>query len=198
MIRKRWQFTPRVDGRIGVTLDNNVWDFLFSKNLDLDSELPRDHFCISITREVEIETLAIPTTASKTALREYIAHTIESCDIRTTYVFGFANEGPGPERLGGFDQGVWQSETEAEFYDAIRKQYLASEKEQGSQLFKNEGDAAVAAQSFFSIVLTCESPTKTGPLRFASESGGKVLYLKNFDPATITLRDFVEDCHKLP
>jgi hypothetical protein len=110
-----WKYTKRPDGRIAITLDNNVWDFLFLNGLDLASELPLDRFAISITREVEIETSAIPTNPSKTALKDYIARTIVNCNIRTTSVFGFATAGPKPQRVGGVGPGTWQSRTEAEF-----------------------------------------------------------------------------------
>jgi hypothetical protein len=123
-----WQYTRRSDGLIAVTLDNNVWDFLFTKNIDLAAELPANEFVISITREVEIERLAIPDTEAKALLRNYIDRTIAQCGIMTTSVFGFAKEGPGPQRVGGFDQGTWQSPTEREFYDAIRQQYLLGKK----------------------------------------------------------------------
>ena len=163
-----WQYTKRADGRIAITLDNNVWNFLFDRKIDLASELPPDHFAISITRELEIETLAIPAHPSKASLKEYIAKTIDDCQIRTTSVFGFASEGSGLQRVGGFDQGTWQPQTETEFYAAVRNQYLIGKPEKNCQLTDNEADAAVAAKSFLSIVLTCELPKKTGPLRFAS------------------------------
>jgi hypothetical protein len=170
------------------------------RNIDLASELPLDRFAISITREVEIETSAIP--AERTALKdypafkEYIAQTIHDCQIKTTWVFGFAAEGPGPQRLGGFDQGVWQSRTESEFYAAIREQYLIGRPEKNSQLTGNEADAAVAAQSFFSIVLTCESPNKSGPLKFAADHGGKILNLSGFDQSGFTPRAYIEDFYQ--
>jgi hypothetical protein len=186
-----WQYTKRTDRKIAITLDNNVWDFLFQRGLDLALELPFDQFAIFITREVEIEGLAIPPNASKTALKDYIARTIVSCDIRTTSVFGFATEGPGPQRAGGFDQGTWQSQTEVEFYAAIRERYLLGKGETNSQLTKNEGDAAVAAQSFSSIALTCERPNKSGPLRFAAEHGGKILYLEGFGRSGLTLKAYI-------
>ena len=50
-----WQYVKRSDGRIAITLDNKVWNFLFQRNVDLAAELPLDRFAIFITREVEIE-----------------------------------------------------------------------------------------------------------------------------------------------
>jgi len=189
----QWPYKKRTDGKIAITLDNNVWDFLFLKQIDLAVELPPEEFAIFITREVEIETLAIPAAdPTKAALKDYIARTIVSCDIKTTSVFGFASShGPGPQRLGGFGQGTWQSQTEREFYAAIRERYLFGKGEKNSQITGNEADAAVAAQSFFSIALTCERADKSGPLRFAAEHGGKILYLEGFDRSGLTLKAYV-------
>jgi len=191
----QWQYTKRTDGKIAITLDNCVWDFLFYKNLNLALELPPDEFAVFITREVEIEGLAIPADDKKAALKDYIARTRISCDIRTTLVFGFATDGPGPQRVGGFGQGTFQSQTEREFYAAIREQYLLGKGKKNSQLTNNEGDAAVAAQSFFSIVLTCELPNKSGPLRFAAEHGGKILYMGDFDKSGLTLKAYITNLY---
>jgi hypothetical protein len=190
-----WKYTRRDDGIISVTLDNNVWYFLFARKIDLAAELPSDEFAIFITREVEIESVAIPDTESKTMLKDYIARTIARCGIRTMAVFGFATDGPGPQRMGGWGQGTWQSQTEREFYDAIRQKYLSGRPETNSQLTQNEADAAVAAQSFFSIALTCEKPGKPGPLRFAAEHGGKVLYLPEIDRNGLTLKTYIATFH---
>lgn len=190
-----WQYIRREDGLIAVTLDNNVWDFLFAQNINLAAELPSDEFAIFITREVEIESMAIPVSESKRPLKDYIAATIARCGIKTTAVFGFATNGPGPQRVGGFGRGTWQSQTEREFYDAVRQQYLLGRPETNSQLTQNEGDAAVAAQSFFSIALTCEKPGKSGPLHFAAEHGGKVLYLPGVNQSGLTLRAYIAAFH---
>ncbi len=187
-----WQFTKRSDDRIAVTLDNNVWNFFFQNDTNLAAELTQDRFAVFITREVEIETLAIPNDEVRDALKRYIAGTIEACGIETTWVFGFAREGPGPERYGGFDVGTWQSNTEQEFYAAIQQRFLDGRGMRKSELSTNEGDAAVGAQSFFSIALTCEKPMKQGPLRFAREHGGAVLYLPDLEHSGQTLREYVE------
>ena len=190
----RWPYTGRSDGR-AVTLDNNVWDFLFARNLILLDELPCDAFALFITREVEIEGSAIPDDAVKAPLKEYIQRRIEQSGIQTTSVFGFSTPG-ALQRVGGFGQGTWQSATEREFYDAIRARFLVGKKETRSRLTKNEGDAAVAAQSFFSVALTCENPDKAGPLRFAAEHGGKVLYLAGFETSGLSLKEYVIDCYR--
>lgn len=186
-----WQYTKRPDGKIALTLDNNVWNFLFDRGLNLASELPSDEFEIFIPREVEIETEAIPPKGSKVPLKEYIARTIAECDIKTLWVFGFGGKGSGPQRVGGFGQGTWQGKKESEFYSAIRQRFLVGQPEMGSQLTRNEGDAAVAAKSFSSVVLTCESRKVNGPLRFAADHGGAVLYLADFDPRKQTLKEFI-------
>jgi len=188
-----WQYKKRDDGLIAVTLDNNVWDFLYTRKIDLAAELPPDEFAIFITREVEMESMAIPDTASKAMLKEYISQTIVRCRIKTTAVFGFATDGPGPQRVEGWDQGTWQSQTEREFYDTIRPLYLVGRGQTNSQLTKNEADAAVAAQSFFSVALTCDK--KPGPLRFAAEHGGKVLYLTDIDLSRRPLKAHISDFH---
>jgi len=191
-----WRYAKRSDGRVAITLDNNVWDFLFERNIDLRSEFPPESFAIYITREIEIEALSIPDHESKKALKHYIARTIEDCEIKTTSVFGFAHEGPGPERLGGFDVGVWQSQTETEFYAAIQELFLVGKSLKNSELFDNEADAAVAVKSFSSIALTCESPNKRGPLSFAAAHGGQVVYLKALDEENLTLRRMIEDVYR--
>jgi hypothetical protein len=193
-----WPYTKRPDGKIAVTLDNNVWNFLFERQTKLREELPADQFALFITREVKIETLAIPKGGRKDALKQYIRETIAACGIQTTYVFGFATPGPGPQRVGGFDQGTWQSQTEREFYDAISSRFLLGKSATRNQLTRNEADAAVAAQSFFSIALTCEKLATAGPLRFAAEHGGKVLYLPGIETAGLSLKDYIREFHDRP
>ena len=59
-----WPFTKRTDVKIALTLDNNVWNFLYDRSIDLAVELPRERFAIFITREVEID-------ATKAALSSF-------------------------------------------------------------------------------------------------------------------------------
>lgn len=56
---QRWPYTRRPDGRIAVTLDNNAWDFLLEKMINLANKLPTDQFALFVPRQVEIESSAI-------------------------------------------------------------------------------------------------------------------------------------------
>ncbi len=52
---------------VSIYIDNNVWDLLFEKEIDLSVELPSDEFCLCLTREAEFEIPPIP--EEKAALR---------------------------------------------------------------------------------------------------------------------------------
>jgi hypothetical protein len=121
----------------------------------------------------------------------FIQDTIERANVRTSSTFGFF--GPEPQRRGGWGQGPFQSSIEREIYAELY--HFFGDKTMGSGLIANEGDAAVAVLSFFSVVLTNERPTKNGPLRFAYENGGKVLFLRLFPEAARNLRQHFLACY---
>ncbi|WP_415540118.1 hypothetical protein [Gluconobacter oxydans] len=182
-------YQSRLDGLIAVTIDSNVWNLLFDLKLDLAAELPSGRFKLFIPREVEIELAAIPERTDKQALKYYIRTQIAAARVQTQWVFGFALDGDGPQRCGGFDIGTWQSETERKFYDLIRERYLLGKTATNSQLTRNEGDAALGANSFSSVVLTLD--LKPGPLTVAQENGGKILDMRPFREAGIGLASYV-------
>lgn len=66
---------------VSIYIDNNVWDLLFEKEIDLSVELPSDEFCLCLTREAEFEIPPIP--EEKAALKKFIYDTIEKCSIET-------------------------------------------------------------------------------------------------------------------
>jgi hypothetical protein len=84
---------------ITVYLDNNIWDFLYDHKLDLGAELPREEFCVCITRETEFE---IPPIQS-CELKAFIKATIERCAIQTDSFFGFNDDSlpQSEQRVGG-------------------------------------------------------------------------------------------------
>lgn len=111
--------------KTSVVIDSCAWDYLFERNVDLSGVFHREQFLLTVTREVEIEILAIPDAGhggmDKTALKQYIADSIKANDVRTTSVFGFATLDPDgmPSKVqvyGGFDQGTFQSEADRNWY----------------------------------------------------------------------------------
>ncbi|NLI27003.1 MAG: hypothetical protein GX413_06400 [Acetobacter sp.] len=179
----------RPDGLISVTIDSNVWNLFFEINLDIATELPLDRFKLFIPREVEIEIDAIPNRADKLALKDYIHTQIATGQVQVTRVSGFPHEGDGPQRCGSFGFATFQSDTERKFYDLIRDRYLLGKTATKSQLTRNEGDAALGANSFSSVVLTLD--LKPGPLTVAQENGGKILDMRPFRKTGEDLASYV-------
>jgi hypothetical protein len=171
---------------IGVYIDHNVWDFLFKRRIDLAVALPRDEFCLCVTREAEFE--IPPTPPEKKA---FIEATIAKCSIQTDTFFGFNdNSLPSDEqRIGGFNVGRWASPEEIAFI-ASQRTALKAKKKRPTKLHPGEADISLAARSFHSVVLSLDK--KKGPLKDAYEQGGKVVFLTDFDKSGMSLSDFIK------
>ncbi|QBG90382.1 hypothetical protein [Xanthomonas oryzae] len=166
---------------IAVYIDSCAWNYLHEKAIDLLSELPPDKYALYLTREVEIELEAIPDGEKKQTLKDYIKSSLERSSIRTTSVFGFQTDGIDgvPSKVQvyrGFGQGTFQSATDRAFYASPEiKSQLVGKKPRKSGLSANQADASLAARSFGAFVLTTDK--NKGPLKTASELGGKIVYL---------------------
>jgi hypothetical protein len=172
---------------ISVYIDNNVWDFLFARNLDLATELPRENFCVCLTREAEFEIPPIPSNA----LKAFIDATINKCVIRTDSFFGFNDDSipQSEQRMRGFDAGRWASQDESAFMSQQRAE-LGPTTKRKTKLYKDEADISLAARSFHSVVLSLDA--KTGPINDAYMQGGKVVFLTDFDNSGMSLSDFIK------
>lgn len=190
-------FKARSDGKIALTLDNNAWHFFFKENIDLAKELPSERFAITMPREVDIEWQAAPDAGDNGRRKRYIEAALASGTVEVRWLFGFSEMNPsgGPLRVAGFGQGVWLEEEEADFVRRFQV-HFARAAMRPTGLKKNEADAWVGSRSFSSIVLTCESPDKRGPLKVAKRLGGKVLYLQNMRKSGLSLREYVESYFK--
>jgi len=173
---------------IGVYIDNNVWDFLFSRNIDLSLELPNSEFCLCMTREAEFEIPPIP--KEKAELKKFIEDTIKKCVIKPESYFGFFNPNHSNEeqRVGGFNVGRFASAKEIAFMGP-QKARLGVVKKASTKLYKNEADISVAARAMHSVVITLDK--KTGPINDAYKQGGKVVFLNDFDSSGVTLKEFI-------
>ena len=195
--QKKWPYKRRSDGKIAVVVDSNAWDYLLEKHVDLRVELPLEQFAVFIPREVEIELAALKgIDQRKRDLIQYIAEANAASGVQVSSNFGF-NTGTGaPQTFGGFG-GTFQSDVEREFYAEVRALFL-NKPSKGSGLADNQADAALGALSFFAVVITMERPKKPGPIRFASERDGRILFLRSFGGTTDPLRDLVVRIHEKP
>lgn len=192
-----------------VYIDNCAWDYLFSKQIDLASELPRDSFELCITREVEIEVGSIPDTgkdgSDKRSLKKYIQESIDANQVQTTSVFGFASLEPDGslskiQVYGGFDQGTFQSNADRDWYASKEVQDRLREKPvRSSGLSVDQADASLAVRSFGAIVLTNERKGKPGPLSMAADQGGRVIHLScEVEPSGLSLGQYLKRMMELP
>jgi hypothetical protein len=172
-----------------IFLDNNIWDFLLKRGMDLATELPAKDFSLFITREAEFEIAPIP--PEKGELKAFIENAFRRCSIKTHSYLGFDDprHADGDQRVSGCDVGFFASPDEIDF---IRQQTnrVGIIKKPSTRLFRNEADVSLAARSFHSIVLTLDS--KPGPLKDAFEQGGRVVFLTAFDASGMKLRDYIE------
>ena len=186
-------YLRRQDNKISVTIDSNVWNWFFDRDVRLLEALPPSRFLLFMPRHIEIELDAIPGT--KAGLRAYIERETANAEVRVTATFGFARQDGGPERCGGFDFGTFQSEDERNFYASVRDRFLLGRPSRPSHLTVNEADAAVGAASLSSIVLTLDA-TKPGPLRAALDHGGKVFNMGTFENTGLSLAEAIERFHR--
>ncbi len=169
---------------ISVYIDNNVWDFLFERQMDLAKELPRDEFCVCITREAEFEIPPMPPEK-----RVFVEATIARCKIITDVFFGFGSESLplDEQRVGGFGEGRWISPEELAFIE--QQQTALKDRMRPTKLYGGEADLSLAARSVHAVVLSLDK--KRGPINKAYEQGGKVVFLTDFDKSGLTLREFI-------
>jgi hypothetical protein len=176
---------------INIYIDNNVWDFLFERKIDLAVALPREKFCLCLTREAEFE--IPPIRNNKPELKAFVDATIARCAIPIDSFFGFNNESlpQSEQRFGGFNVGRFASLEEIAFIRQQRTPLKPKQqiKNQKTKLYKDEADISLAARSFNSAVLTLDA--KNGPITDAYKQGGKVVFLTDFDSSGMSLCDFI-------
>jgi hypothetical protein len=172
---------------ISVYIDNNVWDFLFERRLDLCIELPREQFWPAITREAEFEIPGMPEN-----LKAFVLNTIARREVPTDILFGFYDEtlAADQQRFGGFDQGRWENDDELAY--SIQQEKTSIQSKRPTGLFKDEADRSIALRSSHSVVLTHDTK-KNGPIKKALSDGHKVISLNEFDASGLTLAEFIHE-----
>jgi hypothetical protein len=174
---------------IAVFIDGSAWNVLFKQDIDLNLELPSSEFALYITREVEIELLAIPDIGKdgtrKVELKRYITEAVGRGGVKTIGHFGFAEAGPTSMP---FDQGTFPSDDEQRRHEEFKGHFL-HRSIRPTGLGKNQADASLATRAFDSIILTNDNDG--GPIAEAARLGGKVVSLAGFDRKAVSLRDYI-------
>jgi hypothetical protein len=193
--------------KTSLIIDCCAWNYLFEHQINLAETFPQNDYTLSVTREVEIEILAIPDKADKHALKAYIAKSIESSNVHKTSIFGFATyDSDGNlskiQTCGNFYQSTFQSPNDRDWYNSDEvKNFLIGKAKRKSGLSNNQADASIAVRSFQAIVLTNEGRNKKGPLHLAAKQGGRIVYLSEVEESGLSLKDYINkfvDTYPIP
>ncbi|GAB2923705.1 hypothetical protein [Rheinheimera gaetbuli] len=162
---------------INVYIDNNIWDFLFNNNLNLLDYFPADKYRLLITKHGRFEIEQMPDTKDKIELKQFI-FSVLAADVEEKHTFGFSNpaHSSAEQRRSGFGKGTLTCVTESRERARLKSEFGSTKKRKESQiLYKQEADIELGALSVNNFVLTLDR--KDGPLKRASENGGKVIFL---------------------
>lgn len=173
---------------LSIFVDNNAWDILFERNVDLGEALPKSEYRLAITREAEFEINMLPD--EKLA---YVRGNITSGEVRTDIYFGFSDGSPpgSPQRVGCFGEGRFISSAESAVLAAESGRVGSTQRPTG--LYKNEADVSLAARSVHSILLTCDKKGILG--RVEEKYGATVIDLSTW-PEGLSLSDFIRGALK--
>lgn len=174
-----------------VYIDNNVWDFLFEREIDLSEALPSNEFLLFITREAEFEIPPMPTDK-----REYVESMMIKASVTTDSYFGFYDErySANEQRSGGFGDKFDTTVKGGRFISRDESVAMKSEKHllgmvnEKTLLLKNEADISLAARATHSVILTCDHKKA---LKRARENTGRVIDIKKWD-SKISLSEFIK------
>ncbi len=166
-----------------VYLDNNVWDFAYQNNVDLMAYFPRDKFTLAISKHGRFEINQMPDKPYTIGLKKYIFSLLGS-DIEEVHTFGFKDPRypEDEQRSSGFGVGGFSSVFENKERERLNALFGGQGKRKdGLILNKQEADIELGALSVHNYVLTLDK--KPGPLKSASENGGKVIFLNELSPS---------------
>lgn len=192
--------------KISVFIDSCAWNYLYANNISLAEELPVYKYDLYVTKEIEIELSSIPdfnnnegSDTDKLALKKYINNSFNE-RVKTTSVFGFVTyEADGTpskaQTYGGFGQGTFISKEETEYYASTEiNKFLYGKSKRNTGLGINQADASLGVKASHSIVLTNDK--KNGPLKYAAEHGGYVVFL-NDKPIGISIDKYLSNNYDL-
>ncbi|NOR17334.1 hypothetical protein GQ543_06475 [candidate division WOR-3 bacterium] len=162
-----------------IYIDSNIWNFLYDNDIDMSKELPIAEFQLFIVGEQVLENRAIP--EQKSHIQNFIKEKMKDWSVKEDRIFGFFDDrhSNDEQRIGGFDGGRFISHEEGGFIS--QQSHKIGSKKKKSRLYNQEADVVLGAMSMRFIVLTLDK--KNGPLKDASEQGGRVLFVNEYDPS---------------
>ena len=167
---------------VSVFIDNNAWDFLFEREVDLAADVSPADFVFAITREAEFEIRTLPD-----KLKTYVLKWVTDGTVVTDTYFGFAvPDSEGLPRVGGFGSGRFISLEESEILRSEQSTIKTTRRPTG--LYKNEADVSLAARSVHSVILTSDTKKTLG--RVTGKYGGTVVNLANW-PLDVSFGDYM-------
>jgi len=174
---------------MNIFIDNNVWDQLFLRNVDLNIYFPEDKYSIFVTSQGVFEVAQIPST--KKELKKYIEKYINDYVMEDS-IFGFndPNLPSDEQRVSGFGFGRFGSVVENRIRTKLASKYESTKKRKASQILSSqEADIELATRSIDNIVLTLDK--KAGPLKDAKELGGNVVFINLSEIEGLSADEFV-------
>ena len=144
---------------------------------------PRDKFTLAISKHGRFEINQMPDKPYTIGLKKYIFSLLGS-DIEEVHTFGFKDPRypEDEQRSSGFGVGGFSSVFENKERERLNALFGGQGKRKdGLILNKQEADIELGALSVHNYVLTLDK--KPGPLKSASENGGKVIFLNELSPS---------------
>ncbi len=159
---------------VKIFLDNNVFDFLYEKKIDIFQEFLKDGYEICMVKEVDFESELI----SDPNKCEFVRALKDKIILKQYFGFYDDRHESSKQRVGGFDNGEYMSCDEGVYYKELLSKFHKSDEKRKTDLYKNEADIILAVRSIKNIVLTNDK--KKGPLKNAFDKGYNIIFLNGY------------------
>ena len=175
---------------MNIYIDNNVWNYFFENDINLESYFPKNEFSLLITTHGRFEVQQMPDSCLD--MKQYIETSL-SLYVSVDGIFGFYDPSlpDNEQRVCGFDQGRFTSLEESSIRSELQIKYGTKKKRKETQiLFQQEADIELASRSTQGVVITFD--VKRGPLLEAKEKGGNVVMLSSNEASKLPVEQFMK------
>jgi len=112
---------------MNVFIDNNVWNYFFENQIQIDLYFPKEEFKLFITQQGEYEVEQMPDSCA--GLKKYVKDCLKIY-VTVERIFGFYNPSlpADQQRVAGFDQGRFSSDRENIVRSDLHSKYGSQKK----------------------------------------------------------------------